>query len=82
MQEQGSGDDGLLVRELRAMVRRRAVADPMIRPRPAIRFLVESYGSESFWMARRQLLFTVPDWPMILQVSSSQEPRVFSTGPW
>jgi hypothetical protein len=82
MQEQGDGHDGLLVREIRAMVRRRAVADPMIRPRPAIRFLVESYGSESFWMARRQLLFTLPDWPMTLQVSSSQEPRVFCTGPW
>jgi hypothetical protein len=82
MKEQGGGSDGLLAREIRAMVRRRAIVDPLIRPRPSIRFLVETYGSDAFWTARRQLLFSLPDWPMTLQVSSSQEPRVFSEEMW
>jgi hypothetical protein len=82
MKARGGGNDGLLATELRAMVRRRALVDPMIRPRPSIRFLVESGGAGSFWTARRQLLFSMPDWPMSLQVSSSQEPRVFSEETW
>ena len=44
----------------------------MIRPRPTIKFLVESDGADTFWMARRQLLFSLPDWPMSLQVAGSQ----------
>jgi hypothetical protein len=78
MKEQGGGDNGLLAMEIRAMLRRRVAVDPMIRPKPSIRFLVESYGADAFWTARRQVLFTLPDWPMSLQASSSQEPRVFS----
>ena len=50
----------------------------MIRPRPAIKFLVEADGADTFWMARRQLLFALPDWPMSLHVFGSQEPHLFS----
>jgi hypothetical protein len=82
MNEQGGGADGLLAREIRAMVRRRVTVDPMLRPKPSIRFLVESYGADAFWTARRQLLFTLPDYPMTLQVASSHEPRVFNMETW
>jgi len=82
MREQGAGNDGLLAREIRAIVRRRVLVDPLIRPKPAIRFLVETYGAQAFWTARRQLLFSLPEWPMSLQVSSSQEPHVFSEETW
>ena len=44
--------------EIRAIVHRRAVVDPLIRPRPTIKFLVEADGADTFWMARRQLLFS------------------------
>jgi len=82
MREQGAGNDGLLAREIRAMVHRRAFVDPMIRPKPSIRFLVETYGAQAFWTARRQLLFSLPDWPMSLQVSNAQEPHVLSEETW
>ncbi len=78
----GQGTDCLLAREIRAMVRNRAIVDPMIRQKPAIRFLVESQGAETFALARRQLLFSLPDWPVSLQVSGSQDAGVFSRNPW
>jgi hypothetical protein len=82
MQEQGGGKDGLLAREIRALVRQRAQVDPMIRPRPRITFLVESDGSDTFWTARRQLLFALPEWPVSLQVAESQSVHVFNKETW
>lgn len=82
MKEQGGGKDGLLVREIRALVLQRAQVDPMIRPRPSIKFLVESNGSETFWSARRQLMFSLSDWPMSLQVVESQSVHVFNKETW
>jgi hypothetical protein len=82
MKEQGGGSDGLLAREVRAIVRRRAVVDPMIRPKPAIKYLVEAGGADTFWLARRQLFFALPDWPASLQVAGSEDPHVFSKEAW
>jgi hypothetical protein len=82
MKERGSSTDGLLAREIRAIVRRRAIVDPMIRPKPAIKFLVEPDGADTFWLARRQLLFCLPDWPMSLHVSDSQQPRLLNKETW
>jgi hypothetical protein len=82
MQEQGASKDSLLAREILAMVRKRAIVDPLIRPQPRIKFLVESEGSETFWAARRQLLFALPDWPMALQVSGSHDSHVFTKETW
>ena len=69
----GNNPDSLLRRELSALVRRRAQVDPLIRPRPSIKFLVESNGGSTFWTARRQLLFSGLDWPMSLQVAGPQD---------
>jgi hypothetical protein len=74
--------DSLLVRELTAMVRKRAIVDPMIHPQPRLRFLIEANGSETYWAARRQLFFSLPDWPMSLQVSGNQDPHVFTKETW
>ncbi len=72
--EAGKAEAGgpLLERELRAMVRRRAQVDPLIRPKPRVRFLVEAGGSPTFWKARSQLTFTNLDWPMSVQVAGPQ----------
>ncbi len=78
----GQGSDSMLAREIRAMVRNRAMVDPLIRQKPSLRFLVEAQGAETFALARRQLLFSLPDWPVSLQVSGSQDPGVFSRNPW
>jgi hypothetical protein len=82
MRAQGASKESLLVRELVAMVRKRAIVDPMIRPKPKLKFLVESNGSETYWTARRQLLFSLPDWPMSLQVSGMHDSHVFTKETW
>jgi hypothetical protein len=78
----GHGSDSMLAREIRAMVRNREIVDPLIRQKPAIRFLVESQGAETFALARRQLLFSLPDWPVSLQVAGSQDVGVISRNQW
>jgi hypothetical protein len=78
----GTSQESLLKRELLALVRRRAQVDPMIRPRPSVKFLVETGGATTFWTARRQLLFSGLDWPMSLQVAGPQhEPALAGTRP-
>ena len=76
------GSDFILAREIRAMVRNRAMVDPLIHQKPALRFLVEQQGAETFALARRQLLFSLPDWPVALQVAGSQDSGIFSRNPW
>ncbi len=78
----GQGPDGMLAREIRAMVRNRAMVDPLIRQKPALRFLVEAQGAETFALARRQLLFSLPDWPVSLQVAGSQGTDILSRTRW
>jgi len=78
LRHQGVNKESLLAREIAAVVRKRAVVDPLIRPRPKIKFLLETNGSDTFWTARRQLLFALPDWPMSLQVAGTQGLHVFS----
>jgi hypothetical protein len=82
LREPRGNKDSLLARELQAMVRKRAMVDPMIRPGPAIKFLVETGGDETFWLARRQLLFALPDWPVSLQLSGSHDVRLFNKEAW
>jgi hypothetical protein len=82
LKEPRGDNESLLARELRAMVRKRALVDPLIRPRPSIKFLVETNGDDTFWLARRQIIFEMPDWPVSLQVSGSHGPRVFDKGAW
>ena len=79
---QGIKPESLLLRELRAIVRRRAELDPLIRPKPSVRFLVENDGGRTFWMARRQLIFSGLNWPMSLQVAGPQSPHVFNEETW
>ncbi len=68
----GENTEGLLQRELRAIVRRRAQVDPLIRPKPRIKFLVETAGGTTFWTARQQLTFSGLEWPMTIQVAGPQ----------
>ena len=82
MQQQTPNKDGMLTREIVAMVRKRAIVDPLIRPKPKIKFLVETDGAETFWAARRQLLFALPDWPTSLQVAGPQNSHVFTKETW
>ncbi len=82
LREPRGDKDSLLAHELRAMLRKRAMVNPLIRPRPSIKFLVETNGDDTFWLARRQILFELPDWPVSLQLSGAHEVRVFDKGTW
>jgi len=74
--------DSIMVRELLAVAQRRAESDPTIRPQPRVKFLVENGGSETFWAARKQILFSGLGWPMSLQVAGAQDPHVLGKETW
>ena len=78
----GTTSEGLLKRELRTIVRRRAQVDPLIRPKPRLKFLVETGGGSTFWTAQQQLIFSGLDWPMAVQVAGpqSQTAQLFGEG--
>lgn len=82
LRSRGRGEESLLAQEIRAMVRKRAMVDPLIRQRPTLRFLVEAQGAETFAIARRQLLFSLPDWPVSLQIAGAQDTGIFSRKSW
>src|SRR5262249_13471738 len=52
----------VLARSLKTIVQQRQQVDPMIRPVPSIRFLVEARGGESYRAARRQTVLSGLDW--------------------
>jgi hypothetical protein len=74
--------DNIVVRELLAVAQRRAESDPTIRPQPRVKFLVENGGSEIFWAARKQILFSGLGWPMSLQVAGAQDPHMLGKETW
>ncbi|MGZ3395869.1 MAG: hypothetical protein ACXWPK_17535 [Isosphaeraceae bacterium] len=74
--------ESIVVRELLAVAQRRAESDPTIRPNPRVNFLVENGGSETFWAARKQILFSGLGWPMSLQVAGAQDPHILGKGTW
>ena len=74
--------ESIVVRELLAVAQRRAESDPTIRPSPRVKFLVENGGSETFWAARKQILFSGLGWPMSLQVAGAQDPHILGKGTW
>jgi hypothetical protein len=73
------GKDDLLLKDLKRVVQARRQVDPMIHPRPSIRFLVEPGGAETYRDARRQTLMSGLDWPIALQVSDSNILDSFAT---
>jgi hypothetical protein len=65
------GKTDILPKELRSVVRTRQLVDPMIRPRPSIRFLVEPGGEDTYFDARRQTMLSGLDWPVTLQLGDT-----------
>jgi hypothetical protein len=74
--------DGLLERHLRAIVHHRQQVDPMIRPVPSIRFLVEAGGGMTYVEARRQVVLSGLDWPTSLRVADTNVRGVFPKESW
>lgn len=74
--------DGLLVKELLLVAQRRAATDPAIRPLPRLKFLVENGGTDVFWAARKQILFSGLSWPMSLQVAGAEDAHPLGKETW
>ncbi|MHC5544157.1 hypothetical protein ACYOEI_38510 [Singulisphaera rosea] len=74
------GKDEILARSLMGVVRLRQQVDPMIRPRPSIRFLVEPGGEKIYTLARRRTMLSGIDWPTTLQVADMRVLDLFTRG--
>lgn len=66
-----------LRRDLETIVVNYAMIDPMIHPRPRLKFLVEAGGAETFAEARRQTVLSDLEWPVSFQVAGSPAPQLF-----
>ena len=74
----GLKNDGVLTRDLQAIVRNHALTDPDIHPKPRIEFLIEPGGSETYVEARKQTILSGISWPVSFRVAETSAPRVFS----
>jgi hypothetical protein len=70
--------DKRLKRDLVTIVQNYTLIDPMIHPRPRIKFLVEPGGGETYAEARRQTILSDLAWPVTLQVAGIPAPQVFA----
>ncbi|AGA30331.1 hypothetical protein [Singulisphaera acidiphila] len=66
------GKDPIFTTSLKTIVRLRQQVDPMIRPKPTIRFLVEPGGGETYRDARRVTVLSGIEWPTVLQVADTR----------
>jgi len=74
--------DTLLVGQLKAIVAQRERAEPEATIVPAIRFVIEAGGHQTYATAKAQVTFARIDWPTSLQVSGGDTLRLFSTDTW
>ncbi len=66
------GKEAVLAKSLKGVVHLRQQVDPLIRPVPTVRFLVEPGGEGTYRDARRQTILSGLDWPTVLQVADTQ----------
>ena len=61
----------MLVRELDALVQQRREVDPLIIPRPRLKFLIERGGVQTYEDARRETVLSGLNWPVSIQVGET-----------
>jgi hypothetical protein len=66
-----------LKRDLETIVMNYVMIDPMVHPRPRLKFLVESGGGDSYAEARRQTVLSDLDWPVTIQAAGNPDPWLF-----
>jgi hypothetical protein len=70
--------DNMLKTSLETIVRNHQIADPMVKPRPRLEFLIEPGGGSTYQLARKQTLFPILAWPATFRLAESTAPRVLS----
>jgi hypothetical protein len=74
--------DGLLKKQMVALVKARRAADTKVILEPKVRFLVQSGGSKTYWAARSQVLLSGLDWPMTTQVADPDSLSILPSEGW
>ena len=69
--------DGLLKKQIVALVKARRSADPSTLIEPRVRFLVQPGGEANYWAARSQFLLSGLDWPVSTQVAEGGHATLF-----
>ncbi len=59
----------VVVKTLQGVVKTRQQVDPLIKPIPSVRYLVERGGEENYRVVRRQTVLSGLEWPSVLQIS-------------
>ena len=74
--------DGLLKKQMVALVKARRTADPKAIIEPRVRFLVQPGGDKTYWAARSQFLLSGLDWPMSTQVADPDPLAILPSEGW
>jgi hypothetical protein len=74
--------DGLLKKQIVALVKARRTAEPKVIVEPRVRFLVQAGGEKVYWAARSQFLLSGLDWPMSTQVVDPDHPSIIPSESW
>ena len=74
--------DGLLKKQMVALVKARRTADPKTIIEPRVKFLVQPGGDKTYWTARSQFLLSGLDWPMSLQVADPDHLGILPSESW
>ena len=74
--------DGLLKKQVVALVKAKRTADTSTVIEPRARFLVQPGGEKNYWTARGQFLMSGLDWPMTTQVAESNQLAILPSESW
>ena len=74
--------DGLLKKQIVALVKAKRTADPKTTIEPKVRFLVQPGGDKTYWAARGQFLLSGLDWPVSTHVSDPDHPSILPSESW
>ena len=74
--------DGLLKKQIVALVKAKRSADPSTVYEPRVRFLVQPGGEKNYWAARSQFLLSGLSWPISTQVADPDHLTILPSESW
>ena len=74
--------DGLLKKQVVALVKAKRSSDPKTIIEPKVRFLVQPGGNATYWAARSQFLLSGLDWPISTHFADPDHPSILPSESW
>jgi hypothetical protein len=74
--------DGLMKKQMIALVKAKRTADPKVIVEPRVRFLIQHGGEKTYWSARSQYLLSGLDWPATFQAAPPDTLASFPSEGW